>query len=127
MALGFLSRLKSGLARSTQKLTTGITETFTKRKLDDAALEELEELLIGADLGPAVAARIIKSFRRTRFGQDVSPSEIRTSLAAEIAEILAPVAKPLIIDPDRKPFVILMVGVNGTGNQTCTGHSKGMS
>jgi fused signal recognition particle receptor len=121
MALGFLSRLKSGLARSTQKLTTGITETFTKRKLDDAALEELEELLIGADLGPAVAARIIKSFRRTRFGQDVSPSEIRTSLAAEIAEILAPVAKPLIIDPDRKPFVILMVGVNGTGKTTTIG------
>ncbi|GAA5265117.1 fused signal recognition particle receptor [Acidiphilium sp. MT5] len=121
MALGFLARLKSGLARSTQKLATGITDSFTKRKLDDAALEELEELLIGADLGPAVAARIIKSFRRTRFGQDVAPSEIRASLAGEIAEILTPVAQPLIIDPSIKPFVILMVGVNGTGKTTTIG------
>ena len=121
MALGFLARLKSGLTRSTQKLTTGITETFTKRKLDDAALEELEELLISADLGPAVAARIIKSFRRTRFGQDVSAPEIRRALAAEIAEILAPVAQPLVIDAQKKPFVILLVGVNGTGKTTTIG------
>lgn len=121
MALGFLSRLKSGLTRSTQKLTTGIADTFTKRKLDDAALEELEDLLIGADLGPAVAAKVINSFRRTRFGQDVTPPEIRAALAEEIATILAPVAKPLEIDPARKPFVILLVGVNGTGKTTTIG------
>ncbi|MCF3947168.1 signal recognition particle-docking protein FtsY [Acidiphilium sp. AL] len=121
MALGFFSRLKAGLSRSTQKLTTGIADTFTKRKLDDEALEELEELLIAADLGPAVAARVIKAFRRTRFGKDVTDPEIRTSLAEEIAEILTPVAKPLAIDRSRKPFVILMVGVNGTGKTTTIG------
>ncbi|MHB1303056.1 MAG: signal recognition particle-docking protein FtsY [Acidiphilium sp.] len=121
MALGFLSRLKSGLTRSTQKLTTGIADTFTKRKLDDAALEELEDLLIGADLGPAVAAKVINSFRRTRFGQDVTPPEIRAALAEEIADILAPVALPLEIDRSKKPFVILLVGVNGTGKTTTIG------
>ncbi|HEX7388943.1 MAG TPA: signal recognition particle-docking protein FtsY [Acidiphilium sp.] len=121
MALGFLSRLKSGLSRSTQKLTTGISGTFTKRKLDDEALEELEDLLIAADLGPAVASRVIKAFRRTRFGKDVTDPEIRTALAEEIAEILTPVAHPLAIDRNRKPFVVLMVGVNGTGKTTTIG------
>ena len=121
MALGFLSRLKSGLTRSTQKLAAGITDTFTKRKLDDAALEELEDLLITADLGPAAAARVIRAFRRTRFGQDVSAPEIRASLAEEVAKILAPVAQPLAIDRSKNPFVILMVGVNGTGKTTTIG------
>ncbi|MGC9269211.1 signal recognition particle-docking protein FtsY [Acidiphilium sp.] len=121
MALGFFSRLKAGLTRSTTKLTTGIADTFTKRKLDDFALEELEELLIAADLGPVVAARVIRSFRRARFGQDVSPGEIRAALADEIAKILVPVALPLVIDETRHPFVILMVGVNGTGKTTTIG------
>lgn len=121
MALGFFSRLKAGLSRSTTKLTTGIADTFTKRKLDDFALEELEELLIAADLGPAVAERVIRAFRRARFGQDVTPPEIRAALAEEIAKILAPVAKPLEIDAAKKPFVILMVGVNGTGKTTTIG------
>jgi fused signal recognition particle receptor len=121
MALGFFSRLKAGLTRSTTKLTTGIADTFTKRRLDDFALEELEELLIAADLGPSVAARVIRSFRSARFGQDVSPGEIRAALADEIARILAPVAVPLTIDESRAPFVILMVGVNGTGKTTTIG------
>jgi len=120
MALGFLARLKSGLARSTTKISAGITDTFTKRKLDDAALEDLEDLLISADLGPGAAASIIRSFRRARFGQDATPDEIRTALADEIAKILAPVAKPLEIGSE-KPFVILMVGVNGTGKTTTIG------
>ncbi|MDD2878123.1 MAG: signal recognition particle-docking protein FtsY [Acidiphilium sp.] len=121
MALGFFSRLKAGLTRSTTKLTTGIADAFTKRKLDDFALEELEELLIAADLGPAVAAKVIRSFRHARFGQDVTPPEIRAALADEIAKILAPVAQPLTIDPAKRPFVILMVGVNGTGKTTTIG------
>ncbi|HQT67770.1 MAG: signal recognition particle-docking protein FtsY [Rhodospirillales bacterium 20-60-12] len=126
MALpGFLTRLKSGLSRSAQKLSSGITDTFTKRKLDDEALEELEEMLIGADLGPAVAAKVIKSFRRTRFGKDISAPEIREALAGELSAILAPVAIPLIIPEPaggaKKPFTILMVGVNGTGKTTTIG------
>lgn len=121
MASGFFGRLKAGLSRSAAKLTGGIAEVFTKRKLDDAALEELEEQLIGADLGPAVAARIIKNFRGTRFGKEVSPQEVRETLAAEISRILAPVAKPLEVDAARKPFVILMAGVNGAGKTTTIG------
>ena len=91
---GFFSRLKEGLAKSTQKLTGGITAAFVHRKLDDAALEELEDLLIGADLGHPVARRIIRDFRRTRFGDEVTDQEIRQTLAAEIATILAPSHNP---------------------------------
>ena len=121
MALGFFSRLKEGLSRSTQKLTGGITAVLTKRKLDDAGLEELEELLIGADLGPEVAARIIASFRSTRFGREITEEEIKSSLADEIAAILAPVAHPLEIDRTLRPHVVLVVGVNGTGKTTTIG------
>ncbi len=121
MALGFFSRLKEGLSRSTQKLTGGITAVLTKRKLDDAGLEELEDLLIGADLGPEVAARIIASFRSTRFGREITEEEIKASLADEIAVILAPVAHPLQIDRTLRPHVILVVGVNGTGKTTTIG------
>ncbi len=122
----FFSRLKSGLSRSAAKITGGITAVFTKRKLDDEALEELEEQLIAADLGPAVAARIIKGFRSTRFGKEVTETEIRETLAADIAEILSPVAQPLDIDAARKPFVILMTGVNGAGKTTTIGKLAAM-
>jgi len=122
MALGaFFSRLKQGLSRSTEKLTAGIAAVFTKRKLDDAALEELENLLISADLGTAVASRIIASFRRTRFGKEVGDDEVRQALAEEIAAILRPVARPLAIDRALKPHVVLVVGVNGTGKTTTIG------
>ena len=121
MALGFFSRLKDGLAKSTQKLTGGISAVITRRKLDDVALAELEETLIAADLGPAVAEKIIASFRRTRFGKDVTDAEVRAALAEEIAAILAPVARPLIPDPTLRPHVILVAGVNGTGKTTTIG------
>jgi fused signal recognition particle receptor len=122
MALsGFFSRLKEGLSRSTQKLSTSITAVFTKRKLDDAALDELEELLIAADLGPDVAGRVIEAFRRTRFGTDVTDEEIKTALAEEITAILGPVARPLEIDASHAPHVVLVVGVNGTGKTTTIG------
>ncbi len=121
MALGFFSRLKEGLSRSTQKLTGGISAVFTKRKLDDAALAELEELLIGADLGPAAAAEIVARFRRSRFGTDVTDTEVKDALAAEIATLLEPVAIPLVIDRTLRPHVVLVVGVNGTGKTTTIG------
>ena len=122
MALGgFLSRLKQGLSRTTEKLASSITAVFTKRKLDDAALDELEDLLIAADLGTAVAREVIANFRRSRFGKEVTDQEIKTALADEIAAILAPVAQPLVIDRHRHPHVVLMVGVNGTGKTTTIG------
>jgi fused signal recognition particle receptor len=118
---GWLARLRDGLSRSSTKLTTGIVGIFTKRKLDEAALQELEELLIAADLGPATAARLTGGLAKTRFNQEITPEEVRTVLAQEIATILAPVARPLELDPARKPHVILVVGVNGTGKTTTIG------
>ncbi len=122
MALGgFFNKLKQGLSRSTQKLTESISTVFVKRRLDDEALEELEELLISADLGTAVAARVIQGFRRSRFGTEVTDAEIKSALADEVSAILAPVAHPLVIDRTRKPHVVLVVGVNGTGKTTTIG------
>ena len=121
MALGFFSRLKQGLSRSTQKLTEGITGLVSRRRLDDAALEELQDALIAADLGTEVAARVIASFRASRFGREVSDEEVRTALAEEIAAILAPVAIPLVLDRALRPHVVLVVGVNGTGKTTTIG------
>jgi fused signal recognition particle receptor len=118
---GFFAKLKAGLSRSAEKLGSNIAATFTKRPLDEAALEELEESLIAADLGHAVANTVIDLFRRTRFGREVSDQEIKEALAGEIARILAPVAVPLVPEPARKPYVILMTGVNGAGKTTTIG------
>ena len=118
---GWLGRLTSGLSRSSQKLTSGITDLLTKRKLDDAALEELEEILIMGDLGVTTATRLVQSIASTRFNEEVEPEEIRSTLADGIAEILKPVARPLEINPDLKPHVILVCGVNGSGKTTTIG------
>lgn len=115
---GWFARLKAGLARSTAKLTESVTTLFRKRRLDEAALEELEETLIAADLGVAASRRIVDGFRRTRFGKEVTDEEVKATLAEEIAAILAPVAQPLAIEPARAPHVVLVVGVNGTGKTT---------
>ncbi len=122
MALGgFFNRLKEGLSRSTSRITETLATVFKKRRLDDEALEELEELLISADLGVDAAARVIAAFRRSRFGKEVTDEEIKQALAEEIAAILQPVAKPLVLDPALRPHVVLVVGVNGTGKTTTIG------
>ena len=117
----WLNRLKSGLSKSTTKLTDGIAGILTKRKLDDDALEELEEVLITADLGPATAAKLTASLAATRFNKEVSEEEVRTALADEIDKILEPIATPLAIDASHKPHVVLVVGVNGSGKTTTIG------
>lgn len=117
----WLQRMSSGLSQSSQKLTQGIVDAVTKRPLDQDALDELEEALIMADLGPSLAARLVEEFSKTRFGKQVDAQEVKQALAAQIASILAPVAKPLVIDDSKKPFVILMVGVNGSGKTTTIG------
>ena len=118
---GWFSRLKQGLARSSAKLGDGIAGIFTKRRLDDATLGELEELLIGSDLGVGLATEATETLRRTRFNQEVSPEEVRASLAEDIARRLEPAAKPLAIDHTALPFVMLVVGVNGSGKTTTIG------
>jgi len=118
---GWFSRLKQGLSRSSSRLTEGITGIFTKKKLDAATLEELEELLISADLGVTLAAEVTETLRRTRYNQEIAPEEIRAVLAEEVARRLEPVQKPLPVDPAKKPFVVLVVGVNGSGKTTTIG------
>ena len=118
---GFFARLKAGLSRSTQTLTQGIARVFTRKTLDQAALDELEELLIGADMGAKVAADVVAEIKRTRFNSDVGEEEIRGVLAEEVAKILRRVSKPLTIRADLKPHVILVAGVNGSGKTTTIG------
>lgn len=117
----WFSRLKDGLSKSTARLTDGIGSIFTKKKLDDEALEELEELLIRADLGPVTAARLTAGLAKTRFGKEVTAEEVKDYLAGELTRIMEPVAQPLVIDATKKPHVILLVGVNGTGKTTTIG------
>jgi fused signal recognition particle receptor len=117
----WFQRLKEGLSRSSSKLTTGITDLFTKRKLDDEALEELEDLLIQADLGVKTAGTLTQALAKGRFGKDITAEEVRAALAEEATRLLEPVARPLEIDRSRKPHVILVVGVNGAGKTTTIG------
>jgi fused signal recognition particle receptor len=117
----WFTRLKDGLKRSSSKLTTGIADIFTKRRLDDDALEEFEDLLITSDLGVTTAAKLGAELSRTRFDKEVEPAEIQEFIASEVAKILEPVAKPLVIDAGKKPHVILVVGVNGSGKTTTIG------
>ena len=118
---GWFQRLKSGLGKTSSKLTTGITDLISKRKLDAATLDDLEDLLIQSDLGIATTGRITDAIAKGRFEKGISAGDVRTVLATEVERVLAPVAKPLIIDPLKKPHVILMVGVNGTGKTTTIG------
>jgi fused signal recognition particle receptor len=117
----WLQRLASGLKRSSDQLTGGIAAVFTKKRLDQAMLDELEDILIQADFGIDMASSVTETLRRDRFDRDISTEEVRATLAAEVEKVLGPVAQPLAIDPAAKPFVILMVGVNGSGKTTTIG------
>ena len=117
----WLSRLRRGLRSSSTRLSEGIVGIFTGRKLDAAALEELEDLLITGDLGVETASRLTAAVSKTRFNQQVSADAIRETLAAEIVTILAPVAIPLVANPAHHPHVLLVAGVNGSGKTTTIG------
>jgi fused signal recognition particle receptor len=117
----WFERLRSGLSKTSNKLTDGITSVFTKRKLDAAMLEELEDLLIQADLGIDTASRVSDALSAGRFNKDIAPDEVKAVLAEEVEKILRPVAKPLNVDSGHHPHVILVVGVNGTGKTTTIG------
>ena len=120
---GWFSRMTEGLSKSSNKITQGLTDLVTKKKLDQDLLDELEDLLITADLGPKTAAKIVEEFGKDRFGKDISEEEIRLALAESIANILTPVAKPQTFEKreDGKPFVTIVVGVNGVGKTTTIG------
>ena len=117
----WISRLNNGLSRTSNGLGEGIIGLFTKRKLDAALLNDLEDVLIQADLGLSVATRITAAIRKERFDKDIEPQEVRQILSDEIEKTLIGVAKPLIIEPLDRPFIIMMVGVNGSGKTTTIG------
>jgi fused signal recognition particle receptor len=117
----WFGRLTQGLKKTSQALTQGITGLFTKRKLDAETLEGLEELLIRADMGVDNAAAITASLRSGRFDKEISDEEIRTLLCADITARLTPHAVPFAPDPAIKPFVTLVIGVNGSGKTTTIG------
>lgn len=119
--LSWFERLRSGLSRSSQQLGDSIGGIFTKRKLDEDTLQELEDVLIQADLGLETAMRITDSLSSGRYGKDISTDEVRRIMRSEIEKVLVPVAKPLELDLSHKPHVILVVGVNGTGKTTTIG------
>ncbi|MGI9523660.1 MAG: signal recognition particle-docking protein FtsY [Hyphomicrobiaceae bacterium] len=118
---GWFQRLKTGLSKTSNHLTEGIASVFTKRKLDASSIEELEDLLIQADLGVDTAARITDQISAARYDKAISPDEVRSILASEVESVLTPVAQKLTIDPKHRPHVVLMVGVNGTGKTTTMG------
>lgn len=119
--LTWFQRLRAGLARTSSQLTGQIAALFTKRKLDDETLEDLEDLLIQADLGVETAMRITGTLSAERYGKDVTGEDVSRIMSAEITKVLSPVAKPLQLDLNHKPHVILVVGVNGTGKTTTIG------
>ena len=117
----WFGRLRVGLSRSSTRLSEGINAIFLRRRLDDAALGELEDLLIASDMGIGVAGEVVAALRRTRFNQEVAPEEVRAALAEEVIRLVEPVMRPLRIDPAKRPFVVLVVGVNGSGKTTTIG------
>lgn len=119
--LSWWRRLSGGLKRTSSALGTAVADLVTKRKLDRAMLEDIEDVLLRADLGTEVAARISAAVGHGRYDKAISADEVKTVVATEVEKVLSAVAKPLMIDTSHKPFVILVVGVNGSGKTTTIG------
>jgi fused signal recognition particle receptor len=114
-------RLSAGLKRTSASIGTAISDLVSKRKLDKAMLEEIEEVLILADLGVETAGKIAAAVGEGRYDKAISAEEVKAVLAVEVEKVLAPLAHPLTIDAAAKPFVVLVIGVNGSGKTTTIG------
>ena len=119
--LSWWRRLSGGLKRTSSSLGTAVADLVTKRKLDRAMLDDIEDVLLRADLGTEVAVRIADAVGAGRYDKAISADDVKTVVATEVEKVLSPVARPLAIDAARKPFVILVVGVNGSGKTTTIG------
>jgi fused signal recognition particle receptor len=117
---GWWQRLSGGLKRTSSSLSGAISDLVAKRRLDRAMVEEIEDVLLRADLGPETAGRIAAAVGEGRYDKTITPDEVKAIVASEVEKVLAPVAKPLALD-GAKPFVILVVGVNGSGKTTTIG------
>ncbi|WP_292229424.1 signal recognition particle-docking protein FtsY [Brevundimonas sp.] len=118
---GWFQRLSQGLSRSSKQMTDQVVATFVKEPLSEASLEQLEEHLLESDLGPAASARIVERFRSLKFGKDAPEREVKEALAEAVAAELSP--RQATFDPlsGPKPYVVLFVGVNGSGKTTTLG------
>src|SRR5216684_926978 len=119
--LSWWQRLTGGLKRTSSSLGSAVADLVTKRKLDRALLDDIEDVLLRADLGTEVAVRIADAVGAGRYDKAISADDVKNVVATEVEKVLAPVAKPLEIDRTHKPFVILVVGVNGSGKTTTIG------
>ncbi len=119
--VSFFQKLGLGLKKSSAKITGGISDIFTKKKIDAQTLEELEELLISADLGIKATNKIIAEFAKMKMNKEVSVDEIKQALALQIENIISPLEADFSVETKEKPYVILMVGVNGAGKTTTIG------
>ena len=119
---GFFSRLVKGLLKTKQNIGAGFRSFFLGKKIDDELFEELEEQLLIADIGVPTTSKIIKNLTEHASRKELQDAELLyQQLKVEMADILEPVAQPLVIDTTKKPYVILMVGVNGVGKTTTIG------
>src|SRR6201747_2410811 len=114
-------RLSGGLKRTSSSLGTAVADLVTKRKLDRAMLDDIEDVLLRADLGTEVASRIATAVGTGRYDKAISADDVKTVVATEVEKVLSPVASPVDTDAPHKPFVILVVGVNGAGKTTTIG------
>ena len=119
--MSWLKKLTSGLSKTSAKVTGSLSSLLGRPAIDAASIEEVEDALIAADLGTRVAARLAEGVRRHKFDGEVTAPALAAALADGITEILDPVAMPLDIDPARRPHVVLLVGVNGSGKTTTAG------
>lgn len=117
----WIGRLRAGLSKSSSKLTGGIAAILTSRRLDQSEIDQIEDLLITADLGPTTAATLVDGLRKRNFPGESDEKTVREALAEDIQKLLEPIAKPLLIQPGHCPHVILVAGVNGTGKTTTIG------
>lgn len=117
----WIGRLRAGLSKSSSKLAGGIAGILTNRKLDQSELDQIEDLLITADLGPTTAATLVDGLRKRNFPGETDEKAVREALAEDIQKLLDPIAKPLVVQPEHHPHVILVAGVNGTGKTTTIG------
>ena len=113
-------RLSGGLKRTSSSIGGAVTDLVAKRRLDQAMLDDIEEVLIRADLGVDSAANIAAAVGEGRYDKSITPEEVKAVVATEVEKVLTPVAKPLVIGAE-KPFVVLVVGVNGSGKTTTIG------
>lgn len=118
---GWFSRLSEGLSKSSRSITGSISSIFTKKKLDKATLQDLEDVLLQADLGLPMAERIVKEVSTGRYDKEIDPEEVKRILASEVSKVLKPVEVPFSFSAAQKPFIILVVGVNGAGKTTTIG------